>query len=219
MSAKRLYAVALAVLSVAAAHPAGARADADPPSDFLFTQDVYYPYKPKLQEADARQIDTLVRRVRAKGFKLKVAIIGSLRDLGGVPQLYGHVQNYADFLHDEISFNQSQPLLVVMPQGLALSHAPAEALKGLEGLEPPGTEPRKLAATTLAAVAQTSRAAGYRVPIPKGAAGSGTRAGGRAGESGTPAVVYVVPVALLALVLLIVTVRERRGDPEEESEA
>jgi hypothetical protein len=217
----RPRAITLLAFAAMLCAPAGrALGDADPPSDFLVTQNVYYPYQPQLLEADAKLIDKLVKRVRAKGFPIKVAVIGSVKDLGGIPQLYGQPANYTNFLHDEITFNKVQPLLVVMPQGFGVDQVGAKGADGLAGLDAPGTDPHDLAVATLAAIARVSTAAGYAVPVPAEAAGASEsgprRTGGRAGQKGTPAIVFVAPVALLALVLLLVTLRDRRSSDDDD---
>jgi hypothetical protein len=109
-----LTAVLAAVLATAA------RADADPASDVLYTGDVFLPYEP-VSRAAAAELRGAVRSARKEGKPLKVAVIATKRDLGGVPTLFGDPRYYARFLGAELQFLYSGKLLVIMPQGAALS--------------------------------------------------------------------------------------------------
>ena len=111
--------IALAA-AVAAGFAAGARADADPASDMLYTGDVFLPYEP-VSPAAAAELRDAVRASRANGKAIKVAVIATKGDLGGVPTLFGNPLYYARFLGAELQFLYSGKLLVVMPQGAALS--------------------------------------------------------------------------------------------------
>src|SRR5688572_20821432 len=93
---------ALAVLSVL---PAVARADGDPASDVLLFQDSYLPYRPKVPQNVADGLNETLEKMRAKGYKLKVAVIASQNDLGSIPTFFGRPQEYADHLQREIAFN------------------------------------------------------------------------------------------------------------------
>lgn len=112
------------LIAVTAALAAGvvpaARADADPASDTLYTRDVFVPYEP-VSPAVVSDLRNAVREARANGTPLKVAVIATKRDLGGVPSLFGNPLYYARFLGAELQFLYSGKLLVVMPQGAALS--------------------------------------------------------------------------------------------------
>src|SRR5262245_20642833 len=105
---------------LAAGLAAAARADADPASDMLYTGDVFLPYEQVSPEV-AADLRGAVRDARADGKPLKVAVIATKRDLGGVPTLFGNPLYYARFLGAELQFLYSGRLLVVMPQGAALS--------------------------------------------------------------------------------------------------
>ena len=111
--------IALAA-ALAAGFAAGARADADPASDMLYTGDVFLPYEP-VSPAAAAELRDAVRASRANGKAIKVAVIATKGDLGGVPTLFGNPLYYARFLGAELQFLYSGKLLVVMPQGAALS--------------------------------------------------------------------------------------------------
>lgn len=106
--------------ALAAGLATAAWADADPASDVLYTGDVFLPYEP-VSPAVAAELRSAVKNARAEGKPLKVAVIATKRDLGGVPTLFGNPLYYARFLGAELQFLYSGKLLVVMPQGAGLS--------------------------------------------------------------------------------------------------
>src|SRR3954454_22721324 len=123
MPARRIVSLALCLLVFA---PAVARADGDPASDFLLQQDAYYPYAPKASPRMRSALDGLLKRLRAGGYPMKVALIGTAADLGSYPQLFNDPQRYANLLAQELStitHGQKQEdqlhLLVVFPSGFA----------------------------------------------------------------------------------------------------
>ncbi len=116
----RLGCLIALVAALAAGLATGARADADPASDTLYTSDVFLPYA-RVTPAVADELRNAVGNARAEGKPIKVAVIAARRDLGGVPTLFGNPLYYARFLGAELQFLYSGKLLVVMPQGAALS--------------------------------------------------------------------------------------------------
>ena len=187
--------------------PAQAAADGDPASDVLLLQDVYLPYAPGVPQPLGKTITDLLKTTRKAGFPLKVAIVAQPKDLGAVPQYFDKPQSYAPFLESEIAFNSKKPLLVVMPAGYGFAGLPTGTDQALEGVDPPksaGGEDLGRAAVT--AIVKLSEAAGHPVPTPKlPKASSG---GGGGGTS--PAIVFGVPVALLALGGLLAAIRRRQ---------
>jgi hypothetical protein len=201
-------AVAILVLALA---PLQALADSDPPSDVLLLQDVYFPYSPPVSGPVQKTVQSLVRSVHKAGYPLKVAIIASPVDLGGVPQLFNQPQSYVKFLGDEIAFNSRKPLLVIMPNGYGVDSAGPAAAGAIAGLSAPGTnKPDGLARASVDAIVRLAKASGHPVPKPKlpGAGGGG---GG-----GTPVVVFGVPVLLLVLAGVLATIRRRQMDEPTE---
>jgi hypothetical protein len=194
---------ALALLGM----PASAAADGDPASDVLLTTDAFYPYRPvstKLVHA----LDATIARAHAAGFPIKVALIGERSDLGSVPGLLGHPQQYAKFLLTEISFNSKPRLLVVMPQGLGLAGAgPVSAISSVDVESTGGSD--GLARTAVRAVQALAQHAGH--PFKPVAVPSSGRARGTA----SALVVFGGPVLLVALVAGVAVFVRRRRDQDE----
>ena len=194
--------------------PTPARADGDPASDVLLAQDVFYPYQPKVSPALETALEkTLHAFARAGGLHLKVAIIGTAEELGLVPKLFGHPQAYAQFLDREISFNQPQPLLVVMPAGFGVM--PAGAANALTGV--PIYEQQRsngLTHSAILAVVALARYRGHPIAAPSISPSS---------SSGSPPalLVFGLPAALLALAGLAAMRRgssRPRGHPSDGAE-
>jgi hypothetical protein len=180
--------VAVAVLGVRA--PA-ALADADPASDTLLVQPVFFPYTPSTPQALERAVVRAVREAGAAGLPLEVAVIGSPIDLGGIPALFGQPGRYARFLDAELSTRGRQPLLVVMPDGMAAEYAGAGAAGALRGISiDAGHGSGGLVRTAVAAVERLAAADGH--PI----AAVALDAGG--GSGGSP----IAPIAVGAVVVL-----------------
>jgi hypothetical protein len=198
----------LLLLFVAILLPAQeAAADGDPASDVLLLQDVYLPYAPGVPQPLGKTITDLLKTTRKAGFPLKVAIVAQPKDLGAVPQYFDKPQSYAPFLQSEIAFNSKKPLLIVMPAGYGFAGLPAGTDQALEGVDPPkSANGEDLGRAAVTAIVKLSEAAGHPVPTPKlPKASSG---GGGGGTS--PALVFGVPVALLALGGLLAAIRRRQ---------
>ena len=207
----RLAVTAAVAIVVRALAPLQALADSDPPSDVLLLQDVYFPYAPPVSRPVQKTVQDLVRSVHKAGYPLKVAIVASSVDLGGVPQLLNQPQSYAKFLGDEIAFNSRKSLLVVMPNGFGVDHAGPGAQKAISGLGVPGTnKPDGLARSSVDAIVALAKAAGHPVPKPK------LPGGGGGGGGSTPVLVFGVPVLLLVLAGVLATIRRRQMDETTE---
>jgi hypothetical protein len=133
-----LAATALAALAVCAT----AGANADPASDYLITQPVFFPFESKVSDENQDSLTRLLEAAKDDGFEIKVALIATRGDLGGVPVLYRKPQTYADFLGQELVYYWKGPLLVVMPNGYGVFQTgkPMKEDKAvLAKLTPPGT--------------------------------------------------------------------------------
>ena len=190
------------ILALAAICSSSAHADADPASDVLLAQNAFYPYQlpndPPLEAATNKVLDSAARA----GLPLKVAVIGSRLDLGAVPNLFGHPQQYAQFLDKEISNNNKPPLLVVMPAGFGVVAAGSpNALTGLKVDTQHG--PYGLVRTAIFAVVALVHSTGRTIATPS--IPSSSPAGG-----GPPTILlFALPVTLLVLGAFVLRRRER----------
>lgn len=208
----RVGAVLCAVLALAlAANAPAVHADADPASDFLLVTPVFYPYQPATSPAIKHALESTLSKLKKDGLNLKVAIVDSPNDLGGVSNLWRMPQPYADFLGKEISFNQAQPLLVVMPQGFGLSGMGGKS--SLSSVQVDTTHQADgLARSAITAVVHLGRADGKQVAEP--IIGKETSSG-----KGTSALlVFGAPVLLVALAALIALTRRPRNDTPDHEE-
>jgi hypothetical protein len=191
--------------------PAVARADSDPASDILPTENVFFPYRPQMSEdlkADLRGVTAAAKKA---GYPLKVAIIATAADLGGVPQLFNQPSRYAGYLGPEILFDKkTQPLLVVMPVGLGtyqVSPAASRAIAGIEVEE--GAD--GLGRAALDAVQRMAKAEGHPIR------GFKPQSGDDGGGGGGTAIVFAVPIVLLVIALAVLTYR-RTDAPEDDED-
>lgn len=209
----RLAALACVALAVALAPAApSALADADPASDFLLAAPVFYPYQPPTSAPLKSALERALAQLKRQGLNLKVAIVDSPNDLGGVSNLWRMPQPYADFLGKEISFNQKQPLLVVMPPGFGVYGTKGQgALAGLT-LDT-SHEADGLARSAIDAVVRLARANGKPIAQPT------VRAEASSGKGAPALIVFGAPVLLVAAAALIALTRRGHSEPERESSA
>ncbi len=97
-----------------------ARADGDPASDVLLSQDVFVPYS-GISATLERRLFALCGAAGRAGYPVKIALIASKSDLGVVPALFNRPQAYARFLSAELGGVVRGPVLVVMPAGIGLA--------------------------------------------------------------------------------------------------
>jgi hypothetical protein len=100
---------------------ATASADADPASDSLYTGRVFLPLSTKVSPRLAQRLAADALAAEQAGKPVRVALIASPIDLGGVPTLFGRPPQYARFLGAELQFVYAGQVLVVMPQRAALA--------------------------------------------------------------------------------------------------
>jgi hypothetical protein len=216
---RRLALLALVLLAVA---PAAARADGDPASDVLLAQDVYYPYAPKVSKSLTLALDGLLKRVRAAGYPMKVALIQAPADLGAYPNLFGDTQSYANLLAKEISYNAKPHLLVVMPTGFGGDNLGDNVDSALAGIKvDQAAKSDGLAQAALLAVAKLATSNGHPTPVPAAARGA-LKASTSSSKRSTPSVlIYGGPVllAIIAVGGLLWAGRRREDEVAEEQEA
>jgi hypothetical protein len=205
---------ALVALDLATAAPA-AWGDADPASDILPLQDVFLPFQPPTSPAAETRLRTTITRAKRAGFQIKVALIAGATDLGGVPNFFNQPQAYSQFLGRELSFNKTQPLLVVMPAGFGVYGVDPRAPPAVQGLSvPAGAGPDELAASAVTAIGKMAAAVGHPFAVPK--APPATAGNGKKKKSGgsSAALIFIPGIILvlgLAAVALVGRVR-RRGE-------
>ena len=203
----------LLVVALALSLPGRALADADPASDVLLLQSTFVPGSPLPSGELSEQLRGVAARARKAGFALKVAVVGSPSDLGAIPAMFGHPQRYAGFLGTELTAGKlTVPLLVVMPAGFGTFELSDRAAAALRTLPTPRADSDGLVRAAIDAVVKLSAAEGRPVKPPASRSGGG---------GGPTALVFVVPVILLALAGLAVSRRARRADtgPDIESGA
>jgi hypothetical protein len=192
--------IAWCVALVVALGAAGqARADADPASDVLYTRDLFVPYS-GISPAVETELLAAIQKAKAAGKPIRVALIASRDDLGGVPQLFGNPLYYARFLDAELQFVYTGRLLVVMPQGAALAKGGRLVADKSVIAAKPGSGADGLARTATQLVAAI--AAGKEV------AGSGatTVAAPRGAEQSSSSSFPVGLVAGIAIVVVFVVI-------------
>jgi hypothetical protein len=143
---RRALAAAATLSLVGAVAAPTSRADGDPASDYLLSQQVFVPFDAKFPAERQAQFAALVGAANRAGFKIRVALISSSYDMGSVTALDGKPRTYARFLGAEIAFVYRQRLLVVMPNGFGFnwpkhSAAPAYAVLAKIPIKPGTTGP------------------------------------------------------------------------------
>lgn len=178
----------------------------------LLGEDVFYPYMPAVTTSVQTVLNAETAAARRAGFPIKVALIASPIDLGVIPELFGHPQQYAAFLDREISFQGPHPLLVVMAAGYGVQGTGGPAGLALAGLPPPAEKTSTaLARAAITAVARLTKASGHR--LEGGFAAPTPTAGGGGGSSTTPIVIALAVAAVAAAGTLIARRRRSAAPP------
>jgi hypothetical protein len=210
----RIVAFACTTLAIAAVTAApAALADADPASDFLLAAPVFYPYQPTTSPAIKTALEGTLAKLKRDGLNLKVAIIDSPNDLGGVSNLWRMPQPYAEFLGKEISFNQKQPLLVVMPSGFGLYGVNGKS--SLSGLALDASHQADgLGRSAITAVVHLARANGKPIAEPA------IRKEASSSKGTSALIVFGAPVLLVAIAALLALTRRPHRDsgPDREED-
>lgn len=199
-------AFAVVLLATLAGCPA-ALADADPASDVLLAENVFYPYSPPVSTSLQATLNAVVAAAHRAKFQIKVALIATPVDLGAIPQLYGKPRQYAAFLEQEITFAVKAPLLVVMPDGVATAGLSRAAAAGALA-KPSARSSNALAQAAIDAVRTLAAAAGH--PLGRVATPAAKGSGGGRGVALPLAALIGVCAALAAAILIG---RHRRRGP------
>jgi hypothetical protein len=165
----------LLVLLVALASVPAARADSDPASDVLYTENVFLPYNNDVPESLARKLTDATEGAKKAGFPIKVAVIASKPDLGLLYTLWRQPKLYAPFLGRELLFLYRDTLIVVMPNGFGVfrNNEPVMREEALLASIKTGEGATPLAQAALVAVTRLAGASGH--PIGSGSGGFVTR--------------------------------------------
>jgi cytochrome oxidase Cu insertion factor (SCO1/SenC/PrrC family) len=197
----------LAVTALGSAPPA--RADGDPASDYLWNRSLFVPTG--TSSSERIRLQALVDAARAGGLPIKVAVIGSVYDLGSITPLWRRPQQYARFLGVELSNRFHGLLLVAMPNGFGLYAGPASVASEeatLRALRPTAGGGGLLAAASRAVRSIAATDGDPIAEIP----GAGPGSGGSSGL-GVPAIAAAIAgvLAVTGLAAAIVLLLRRRG--------
>jgi len=196
----KLRALALTALVAALAVPV-ARADGDPASDFLLSQDTFFPFQAKVSESEQERLNALIADAKEQGVTVKVALIGTKVDLGAVPSLWRKPETYARFLGQELFFVYKGRLLIVMPNGYGVSRG-GKAVKSeqrvVDALPPPGEGGPALAAAAERAVRRLAARSGVQLKASSASSGD---------DNTTPDRIVIAAIAAVALAALVVAGR------------
>jgi hypothetical protein len=116
---RHLLATAVTVVLAATVTAPVSRADGDPASDYLLTQNVYFPNQSTTQ-AVSGVLERTANGIYARGDRIKVALIYDVTDLGAIPSMFGKPAEYAHYLGIELGLWYLGPLLVVTPAGFGV---------------------------------------------------------------------------------------------------
>ena len=192
-----------AVFALGAPAPA-ARADGDPASDVLPSQDVFIPFDAHVPVRLQLELGSFLSSADRGGFQVRVAIIARQDDLGSITALWREPAAYARFLGIELSLTYTQRLLVVMPDGFGFywSGHPAAGADRLLATVPIRSGGTGLADTAETAVRTLAAASGITVggAAPKAAP---TAPGSGSGERAASAAASSVPVALVIAAVVL----------------
>jgi protein SCO1 len=208
--ARSSAALALA-LALVVASGGFARADTDPASTYLTSNQVFLSAQSAATSPAQRQLAATVAAANRAGFAIRVAVISSNYDLGSVPELWNKPRTYAGYLGVELSgAGMRQRLLVVMPNGFGFNwpgHASARTYGLLATVPLDGGARASLAARAEVAVRSLARASGVALPTSQPAAGAGAA---RPGGAGTLTIIGAVAGGIAALVAFAVIVTRAR---------
>ncbi len=149
-----------------------AHADGDPASDWLLSQPSFVPEDDGVPGAYATQLNAVLSDAKARGYEIRVAVIGTRYDMGSVYVDWLKPNQYVPFLSRELYFVYKGRVLVVMPNGLAITDgngkpAPAADRKLVAGLPAPGDDGAALTSAATHAVIRLAANHGAIVALPK----------------------------------------------------
>jgi hypothetical protein len=184
-----------------------ARANGDPASDVLLTQQIYFPFGAPLSDSDREGLTKTVAAANERGYPIRVALIAFTSDLGTAITLWRHPQPYSKFLASELEFVYRKRLLIVEPSGFGIYNHGKPVAKEQRVLAklPVGKTPTELTQSATAAV--RALAASEGVVLPEVSSGGGHDWRDR---------VIIAVAGLLAVGLIVLAGRGlRRGRSEQ----
>ena len=95
-------------------------ADGDPASDVLASARVFWPYNLEVPKESREKLNETVTAVTRNGLPVRVAMVQSEFDLGSVGVLFGHPQDYSQFLAQGLANFNRDWVIVVMPGGYGI---------------------------------------------------------------------------------------------------
>jgi len=206
MSPRPLLHLLLAlVIATGVLCPSSARADGDPASDVLVTQNLFVPVDAGFSDAQRARLTGALSAAERDHFPIRVAIIPAAFDLGAVTEFWSKPASYAHFLGIELSLVYKGPLLVVMPNGFGLSwpeHSTAsvEHLLSKIRLEPTGAGLLTAVQTAIRELAASAKLSGKTTVAVETNGGSG----------GLTLLIAVAVAAIVALSAASFVLRQRR---------
>ncbi|HSB38251.1 MAG TPA: hypothetical protein VLD13_04110 [Gaiellaceae bacterium] len=158
-------ALLVAAAAVLVAVPA-ARANGDPASDVLITNQVYIGPEVPVPQSDQEQLTKTVAAANDRGYPIRVALIAFTGDLGTADSLWRHPQDYARFLGSELAFVYRKRLLIAMPSGFGVYHGRTPVARERRALAavPAGKTPVELTRSTTRAVRALAAQQGIELP-------------------------------------------------------
>jgi hypothetical protein len=183
--------------------PVVALADADPASDVLIGQSVFYPYTPAVSSNLQSVLSAATVAARKAHFPIRVALIHAPDDLGAVTSLFDKPQAYAKFLYRELGAFASQhpPLLIVMPNGYGVQGMSPAATRAAASIpKPAGNTSDDVARAGIAAVGKLAAASGHPIKIQNVSKATGSN-GGHVSTAVTLVIFALIAVAIAAAVI------------------
>jgi hypothetical protein len=143
-----------------------ARANGDPASDVLITQQVFIGPEVPISTSDQEELQKTVEAANERGYKIRVALIAFSGDLGTAVSLWRHPQSYSKFLGSELAFAYNNRLLIAMPSGFGFYRGRKPVAKEQRVLLriQAGKTPAALAQSTTRAVRALAAADGVTLP-------------------------------------------------------
>jgi hypothetical protein len=199
----------LVTLTAALVAVPAARANGDPASDELITNQVYIGIEVPLSNADRDALVETVAAANERGYPIRVALIAFTSDLGTAVSLWGRPQDYAKFLGSELAFVYTKPLLIAMPSGFGFYHGRKPVAKEERALARvrAGKTPSALTQSTVEAVRKLAAAKGVDVPADSSGGGHDWR---------DRAIIAAVGLVVVGLIAAVAVRRLSRGRREAQ---